>query len=205
MRGGEGRGAGRLTTCAVMSANARRGERRGESGAGRGERAFRLEGGGSPVDTDDERRFIIVVVNNDKRCLMDGIVSYISAADVWWPSYMSRLMYASRCTAGTLIHQHADVRIFFPYIVGAGSFDVSVCASAIRVNRTQSVNGLTATVARPAEPQSTVHTRWTDGVQSALSTRPLTGITAVRELPHISAHVRELPYINRLMHGGCHT
>ena len=57
-------GAGWLMTCCVMLDSARRGERRGESRAGRGECAFRLVGGGgSPVDADDERRLIIAVRN----------------------------------------------------------------------------------------------------------------------------------------------
>lgn len=145
-----GAGAEVLLTCCVMSASARRGERRGESGAGRGERVFRLEGGGSPVDTDDERRFILVVVNNDKRCLMDGIVSYISAADVWWPYEQADVR--QQMHSGQPIHQRADVRVFFPYIVDAGSCLRSVmatlscnqCVCALRVDRTQSVKDLTA-------------------------------------------------------------
>ena len=59
------RGAGWLMTCAVMSAKAKRGERRVGSDTGVAALAWRLEGGGSPVDAGDEERRLMAVVKNE--------------------------------------------------------------------------------------------------------------------------------------------
>ena len=70
---GEGRGGVWLTTSAVMSASARRGERREGSGTGTGACACRLDGGGSSVDAEEERRLIIVMAHVSEERVDDRI------------------------------------------------------------------------------------------------------------------------------------